>query len=252
MICKNCGAHFDDNLPKCPFCGALHYAGARKEYMEKLEGMKEDLDELHETVPEMYSNELKSQAKKVRKVVFIIVGIFAALTLLFLISSFALDSVGSRDAKEVLLFTKEAYPIDDEYYEAGDYEELLQFYYNSIEENENADFYDWDHYPFLMCYENITQFRSAAKHISSGEFSDFDVQEIFYCYISNRSYQKGYPMDETEQKLVSEFEDEMELFIDTLKLTEDEQKDFNDLLNSNDYPSWKDIEAFSQRIYKRL
>ena len=37
MICKNCGAHFDDNLPKCPYCGAFSYIGARKEYMEKLQ-----------------------------------------------------------------------------------------------------------------------------------------------------------------------------------------------------------------------
>ena len=200
----------------------------------------------------MYANELKSQAKKVRKIALIIGGIFAALVLFFLISTFAFNSVGSRDEKEVLLFTKEAYPIADDYYEAGDYEGLLDFYYASIEENENADFYNWEHYSFLMCYENLCVFRESAGRLGSDDFSDFDMHELFYCYISNRYYQKGYPMDETDQLLAAEFEDEMESVIDSLHLTEEEQKDFNDFLNANEYPSWDDIRDFSKKIYKRL
>ena len=34
--------------------------------------------------------------------------------------------------------------------------------------------------------------------------------------------------------------------------TEEEQKDFNDFLNANEYPSWDDIKDFSKKIYKRL
>lgn len=51
MICKNCGAHFDDLLPKCPYCGEFHYAGAQKEYMDHLEDMKDDLEDLSEAFP---------------------------------------------------------------------------------------------------------------------------------------------------------------------------------------------------------
>lgn len=167
MICKNCGAHFEDNLPECPYCGEFHYAGAQKEYMGKLENLKENLDDLHETVPEMYANELKSQAKKVRKITLIIGGIFAALVLFFLISTFAFNSIGSRDEKEVLLFTKEAFPIADEYYKSSDYDGLLKFYQTSIKENENADFYNWEHYSFLMCYENLCVFRESAGRLGT-------------------------------------------------------------------------------------
>lgn len=252
MICKNCGASFPDNLPKCPFCGAFHYAGAQKEYMGKLEDMKEDLDDLQEAVPEMYATELKSQAKQVRKIAFVIIGIFAVLILLFFASTFLLDSSGSRDEKSVLLFTKEAYPIADEYYKAGDYDGLLEFYHTSITENENADFYSWEHYPFLTCYENLNLFRESAAKLNTADFSDFDMQEIFYCYISNRYYQKGYPMNEADLQMVSSFEDEMEAVIDDLGLTDEELKEFNDLLNTSEYPSWKEIEDFSKKIYRRI
>ena len=252
MICKNCGASFSDNLPKCPYCGAFHYAGAQKEYMGKLEDMKEDLDDLQKSVPEMYTAELKTQAKQVRKIILIIIGILAMLVLLFFASAFLLDSVGSRDEKEVLLFTKEAFPIADEYYEAGDYDGLLEFYYTSITENENADFYSWDHYPFLICYENLSIFRESAARLGSEDFSDFDMQELFYCYISNRYYQKGYPMEKNDQQLVSSFEEEMESVVDTLALTAEESKEFNDLLNSSEYPSWEEIEDFSKKVYQRI
>ena len=158
----------------------------------------------------------------------------------------------SGNQKEVLLFTKEAYPIADEFYAAGDYDGLLHFYQTSITENEYADFYDWEHYPFLMCYENLTFFREASKKLGTDTSSPLDLQEVFYCYLSNRYYQKGYPMETADQEMVSAFEDEMEDFINQLQLTEKEQKDFNDLLNSSEYPSWEDVEAFSKQVYKRL
>lgn len=252
MICNNCGAHFDDNLPNCPYCSALHYPGARKEYMEKLEDIKENLDDLHETIPEMYTSELKSQTQKVKKIILIIAGIFAAFALLLGIKIFFFDIASSGNQKELLLFTKEAYPIAEEFYAAGDYEGLLNFYQTSIAENEYADFYDWEHYPFLMCYENLTFFREASKKLGTDTSSTLDLQEIFYCYLSNRYYQKGYPMGTDDQELVAAFEDEMEDFINQLQLTEKEQKNFNDLLNSSEYPSWEDIETFSKQVYKRL
>ena len=59
-------------------------------------------------------------------------------------------------------------------------------------------------------------------------------------------------MIEADQLLAAEFEDEMESVIDSLHLTEEEQKTFNDFLNANEYPSWDDIKDFSKKIYKRL
>ena len=181
MICNNCGAHFDDNLPNCPYCSALHYPGARKEYMEKLEDIKEDLDDLHETIPEVYASELKSQTQKVKKIILIIAGIFASFALLFLVKILFFNIADSGNQKEVLLFTKEAYPIADEFYAAGNYDGLLHFYQTSITENEYADFYDWEHYPFLMCYENLTFFREASKKLGTDTSSPLDLQELFYC-----------------------------------------------------------------------
>ncbi len=252
MICNNCGAHFNDDLPNCPYCNAFHYPGARKEYMEKLEDMKENLEELQEAIPEMYASELKSQTKKVKKIILTMIVIFTVFILLFFINVLFLNPIGSRDQKDALLFAKEAYPIADEFYAAGDYDGLLNFYQTSIVENEHADFYDWNHYPFLLCYENITFFRESAKKLGTDNCSSSTMQEIFYCYFLNRYYQKDYSMESIDQKMVSEFENEMEEIINQLNLTEQELKSFQDLLNFNDYPSWTEIEKLSKQIYQRL
>lgn len=252
MICKNCGAHFDDHLPECPYCGQFSYAGAEKEYMDRLEDMREDLEELHETVPEMYTGELKKQAKHVRKILLIVLGILTALALLFFGGSKLVDSLYQYDAKAELLFTKEAFPIADEYYDAGDYDGLLEFYQTSLEENSNASFYSWEHYPFLICYENYTIFQYAVSLMGTEDFSEYYMTELFYCYAANRYHQKGYPMNETDQRLVASYEDEMETVIDNLGLTEEEQKEFHDLLNKSDYYIWDDVETLSKKVYKRM
>ena len=44
IVCTSCGASFDKDEPKCPYCGTLNPYGAEKEYKEKLEDIREKLD----------------------------------------------------------------------------------------------------------------------------------------------------------------------------------------------------------------
>ena len=252
MICKNCGAQFDDNLAKCPYCNTFHYAGARKEYMGKLEDMKEDLNDLHQVVPDLYQEQFRSHTKQARKTIFRIFVVLVTLVVLLLVSHLILNRAGSRDEKKTLLFMKEAYPIADQYYNDGDYDGLLDFYHTSITENESADFYNWDHYSFLICYENKMIFQEAANNFQSREFSAFDIHELFYCYLSNHYYLKNYSMDETDHQLISSFEKEMESVIGSIRLTNEEAEELNNLLISQQYPSWEDIHDFSKKIYQRI
>lgn len=252
MICKNCGAEFDDNLPKCPYCGEFSYAGAEKEYMGRLEDLKEDLEDLEEEIPELYSGELKKQAKDVRKIVLIIGAIILVLGLALFGFNRLMDSLWEYDAKAELLFTKEAYPKADEYYAAGDYDGLLEFYHTSMEENENASFYDWEHYAFLTCYENYDFFKQSAALLGTGDFSDYDMENIFYSYISNSLSLKEQEMNAEEQELVSSYTGEMKEFIDGLGLTPKEQQEFENLLNSSNYPAWDEISDLGKKVYKRM
>lgn len=50
IICKYCGAKFDEIKSKCPYCGSTNYKGAEAEYFDKLEDVREDMEDL-ENVP---------------------------------------------------------------------------------------------------------------------------------------------------------------------------------------------------------
>lgn len=252
MICKNCGAHFDDHLPECPYCGQFSYSGAEKEYMDRLKNLKEDLEDLNETVPEIYTGEFQKQVKHTRKMILIISVLVLGLILLAFAGRLLLDSLYRNDAKAELLFTKEAFPIADEYYTSGDYEGLLNFYQTSISENRNASFYSWKHYSFLMCYENYDFFKQCAALIGTEELSEYDMTELFYCYIANQYYLKNDSMDPADRQLVSSYADEMDEAIELLSLTEEEQKIFKNLVNGADYPSWDNISKFGKQVYKRI
>ena len=71
IICSSCGAEFDNDMAKCPYCGTMNYEGAEKEYLEKLEDVREDLDDLNEVPLEETKDELKKQGRLIRKVLMV-------------------------------------------------------------------------------------------------------------------------------------------------------------------------------------
>ena len=83
MICSNCGAEFDGNEPKCPYCGQLAPSGAERAHMEKLRALEQATEELGEIPEELYRQDLRRQSKRL----LIIVGIAAGVVLLFILLS---------------------------------------------------------------------------------------------------------------------------------------------------------------------
>ena len=140
IICSSCGAEFDDTLPKCPYCGSLNYKGAEAEYLGRLEGMRQDMQQL-EQVPE---RELKEKLKKKQKFVvkiFIVVAVLAAAfaAIMFLRGRY----IEQRDAKADYQWQKENFPILDRLYQEKDLEALMDFYEQAVEENRTID--RWEH-----------------------------------------------------------------------------------------------------------
>ena len=43
IICRTCGAEYDAALVRCPFCGTAYAPAEEEEYMDKLEGIRDDL-----------------------------------------------------------------------------------------------------------------------------------------------------------------------------------------------------------------
>lgn len=170
VICNSCGAEFGNNEPKCPYCGTMNYDGAEKEYLEKLEDVREDMEDLKEVSAEETKKEIKKQGKFIKKIV-IIVAIFGLIILGY---SLFIEKLFERDEKADYIWKSENYPIMNEMYENGEYEELAEFYIHASEDDKPV--YDWEHYSFVSTYVNIQIFYDDIAYIESQE----DVRDTSY------------------------------------------------------------------------
>ncbi len=151
MICSNCGAAYDENLPKCPYCDALNPSGAEKEYLEKLQDIQEDLEDLHE----VHSTHLKKEAKGIGRVLkwtMIILGIFV---LLGVAGHFVIRGIyPGMSTEETYVWKRETFPKLDAYYENEDYDSLYEEFDKALNKG-IFEIYDWDHADLVSALRSI-------------------------------------------------------------------------------------------------
>lgn len=171
IICSGCGAEFEDTLPKCPYCDLMNYKGAEKEYLDKLEDVREDLDNLSYVPENTVKEEIKKQGHLLRKIIIIIIAIFVLwFGFGYLIDHFLL---GEKSEKEQFLWQEENFPKFDELYESGKYEELAKVL--SDELLGEYSIWDYEHRAFAFVYGNIVDAKNAMEAIDSGKDTSEDV-----------------------------------------------------------------------------
>lgn len=178
VICNSCGAEFDNNEPKCPYCGSMNYDGAEKEYLEKLEDVREDMEDLKDVSAKETKKEIKSQGSFIKKIVIIV----AIIGLLLIGYEFFIEKLFERDEKADFLWKSENYPTMNEMYENGEYEELADFLTQAVKEDK--DVYDWEHYAFVDTYLEIESFYEHMDRITSGE----EVSQATYALMLSEEF----------------------------------------------------------------
>ena len=84
--CTNCGGEYTSDAAACPYCGTIYVAGAEAHYMNKLDNIREDMEDLNELARKETGAELKSAVKKtILTVVFIVGGVALIMGILYLI-----------------------------------------------------------------------------------------------------------------------------------------------------------------------
>lgn len=198
--CESCAGKYDDMLPECPYCGSINYKGAEAEYLEQLEDVREDMENLKEVPAEEIKKEFGKQGRFLSKV-FVI----TAIVLLVLIALYLLRQVDwdpGRDKKADYLWKQENYPIMDQLYENGDYEALREYF---TEENKNPTG-EWSHSDFFSLYADITELLEMYSWEKEGE----ELEPFDYALILDQewtvlhSYEKKR-LDEQEQEKLSEY-----------------------------------------------
>ena len=248
ISCANCGGCYDDELPKCPYCGSGNIKGAEKDYMEKLEDVREELEELDEIPAE----ELQASVKKqVRRLWIVLLSVGAVILILAAVYFFVNQS-DERDYKAEYLWQQEHYPEMDALYDSGMYDELEELLYE-LSEDEHANLLDWKHNEF-MCDYILAKSVMRCLESEKEPLDRYNLVSLF-----DKEWQvKGmilrkdnYTQQEYEAMLpyirLSETD-----FESRWKLTEEEYQDFYANLTANNgrYVSFDKAEAFVQEWIK--
>lgn len=209
ISCKSCGAKFEQDLPKCPYCGTLNYKGAEKEYLNKLESIKEDLEDLQEVPEHEIKKEIKKQGGFVGKVLLIVSILMVGLFLFF----YWQRRDWTRDRKADYLWMQENYPSMDELYEKKQYEQLMSFFLDAIEEEKPI--WDWEHADFCNIYLDIMEgYEILDMELAGQQLSKGDYGFLFYCgwIVKGIAFRDNIKEEEAERlstygvRMLSDFE----------------------------------------------
>ena len=137
--CESCGALLNDSMARCPYCGTLIPGGAEREYMQKLDSIREDMDELHAVPGEAFKTELRRQGRRMRRIIAAAIVVALLLTGLFILQGRRYD----RDNTADYIWSRENFPRFSELYESGEYDALYELVMQAMDED--RPIWDWEY-----------------------------------------------------------------------------------------------------------
>lgn len=206
VTCSACGATYPITNRYCPFCGSVNELGDELEFQNKLEDIREDLEDLEDASEEAIKDEAQSSIRMVGKFVInaaVLVGIIAIITIIL---TFYRKRINEKRETKELFWSQNEYEKLDELYEKDDMEALRDYYYDfyTYEYDANHSIAGWDHGLIVTAFMDYSDILRTLELVEK------------------------YPENAEDQKA--------ELFAETAKLleTDYEASDYNNKLNDKD------------------
>ena len=173
MICENCGAEIDAHEKACPYCGHINPAGAEEAYMDRLEDLQEDLEDLRDHGRRSDREEMKRQGRRLFRI-GLILALVIGLATAGLISLDRLWMRSARDEKALMEFQKKYFGELDALYAAGDDDATLEYMISLLDSGEKGveAVYDWKHYEYIEALWTYRDGVKAAEDILDKEWTD--------------------------------------------------------------------------------
>lgn len=77
--CLSCGAQFKHTEPKCPYCGTIYVPGAETAYMNHLDDIRDEMEDLNDLALSGTGAEFKRVLKKTGIALIIVIAAIAGL-----------------------------------------------------------------------------------------------------------------------------------------------------------------------------
>ncbi|MGN0341250.1 MAG: hypothetical protein ACI4DO_00490 [Roseburia sp.] len=116
IICKNCGAEYDENTERCPYCGGDNFKKSVQTHEEKLRDLHEEKKKW-ENMPDKVAHRMTSFTAK--GIIFAVIGVMVFCLLLFAGIKLKNRIVNNRDETAIEKL--------EEMYQKGDYAGILEY-----------------------------------------------------------------------------------------------------------------------------
>ncbi len=145
--CPNCGAVFDAEETKCPYCLYINPEGAEAKYLRDLESRRRDLGTVDDQVRSGYRKEARKGAGTALRAILITVLIIAVFAGGFALAENRLFRNDRDDYAAELAWEHEHFQEYDRLLDAGNYEELIEAL---AEDGEEHEVWNWERYDEFM------------------------------------------------------------------------------------------------------
>lgn len=228
MICDNCGGTFAEDAVKCPYCGALHFAGASAAYDQKIEDITDDMADLADDAAVAYKQTMRGHLKRVLIAVCLAV-VVAIGVVVFAFSSRTTNSNSVDEYKAQLAWAQTTYPMLDAWYEADDFEAIIAYEEElANDKTTNYNIYDWEHYDFCYDYYTYTDcLQTIARYENDETVWEGDLISAMQFVMNGYEPITYQVYTDEELEILTEYRAEVSLFLqDILNVTAQDLEDF--------------------------
>lgn len=160
VLCRSCGAEYPADTASCPYCGTMNLPAAENEYLGRLEGIRDDLEQLGSFT----DRKTRTHLRRLRRKMLIGAMILALIIAAAVVIHTNREKVEAEKEKNEYLWQREAFDRLDEAYAAGDYDALTVMYAEAQDEGHRV--YSYRHGRFC---EALLEIAAASQALEEYE-----------------------------------------------------------------------------------
>lgn len=189
VICKNCGAVFDEQLEKCPYCGTMNRKGAYRSFRMTFAGIVDQMLGLRDEVNRSTSRMVLFAFLRSLILIAVVIGL-AFLTARTAKVNYYNDPEYDQEAYETIVWEDENLEKLDEAYEKDDIETIRSLYAENRKVVES-----WPHYADYILKD---KYQTCSEY---DRMNIYNLQNVLYFlyFPEYFTYSKGMDNVDTEQ-----------------------------------------------------
>lgn len=254
-ICKNCGAEIGDQEASCSYCGALQYETAEKEYWDKMDQVQKDMEELKKVPENTYRQEIRRHTGAMRKWIVSGCMIFMLIAGLVMAYSYVSEKADAKRQKEQLIWQQENFPKLDAWYEAGEYDAILDFQNHLYAEGSPYNTWNWKHTQFIECYRSYWIYKVILDELQneyaeglSEKIREYDLKEMLYETMYLHTMKERNLQNDEEWHFVRDCQEEtLKKTAEVFSLTEEEMEELAEMICKEGFADFEVCEEYVEK-----